>query len=325
MRRRNLLAGALAAPLAVSLRAFAQPAEGRHRIGVLIPGTPDGPTNVPTFIDGLRELGYEEGRNLVIERRYAGASEEKLLELARELVRSGVELIVAAGPSATRAARAATSTVPIVMGTHDPVEQGLIASLSRPGGNVTGWCILSVDSAQKQLAILKEAIPKLARVAVLSNPNMAAHMVRSAHLREAARDVALELTAYEVPGEETIATAFAGMRREGIQAFFVIPDPQLDALRKPLVEHAAQARVPGMYSWRLYVTAGGLMSYGPSLPQMIHRWAFYVDKILKGARPGDLPVETPRKYELVLNQRAARALNFSFPGPLLLAADEVVT
>jgi putative ABC transport system substrate-binding protein len=325
MHRRLLLQAALAAPFAAPSRALAQPAEGRHRIGLLLPGDSAGPTNVPTFIEALREMGYEEGRNLVIERRYAGTSEERLVEHARDLVKEGVEIIVAAGPSATRAAREATATVPIVMGNHDPVEQGLVASLARPGGNVTGWSMLSVDMAQKQLAILKEAIPRLARVAVVANPEMAGHALRSEALRKAARDVGLELAGLDVAREEAIAPAFATMRREGIQAFFVVPDPRLDGLRASLVRQAEEARMPGMYTWRLYVAAGGLMSYGPSLPQMVRRWAHYVDKILKGARPAELPIEAPRKYELVLNQRSARALGFTFPGTLLLAADEVIS
>ena len=158
MHRRTLLKAALAAPFARAAASHAQALEKRHRIGLLIPASADEPSNVPGFLEGLRELGYEEGRNLVIERRYAGTSEDKLVELARELVKANVELIVAAGPSATRAAREATSAVPIVMGTHDPVEQGLIASLAQPGGNMTGWCVLSVETVQKQFSLLKEAM-----------------------------------------------------------------------------------------------------------------------------------------------------------------------
>jgi len=325
MHRRTLLKVALAAPFARAAASHAQATEKRHRIGLLIPASADEPSNVPGFVEGLRELGYEEGRNLVIERRYAGTSEDKLVELARELVKANVELIVAAGPSATRAAREATSAVPIVMGTHDPVEQGLIASLAQPGGNMTGWCVLSVETVQKQFSLLKEAMPKLARAAIVANPRMAGYAYVTSQLDAAGRAVGLQLTRVDISEPGMVAPAFAAMRKERVEAFFVLPEPQLDRMGKQIVTQAAEHRIPGMYTWRLYVLDGGLMSYGPSLPQMIRRWAFYVDKILRGARPADLPVETPRKYELVLNQRAAQALGFVFPSALLLSADEVIS
>ena len=324
MQRRHLLQAALALPFAAARAARAQDSGKRHRIGVLMVGASGGTGNVPVFFDGLRELGYVEGRNLVVERRFA-ATDDALEALARELVKLDVEVIVAGGPTATRAARAATSTVPIVMGTHDPVEQGLIASLARPGGNVTGWCVLSVDSASKQFALLKEAVPRLARVGLIANPQMAAHATRMGHLTAAARDLGLHVVPIEVSSREAIAPGFQALRRERVDAFTVIPEPQLDAMSSEIVKHAAEHRLPGMYTWKLYVNAGGLMSYGPSLPAMMRLWAPYVDKILRGTRPGDLPVETPRKYELILNQRAAHALGFTFPSALLLAADEVMT
>ena len=324
MRRRTLLQAALAAPFARAGVSHAQ-APGRHRIGLLLPGNPDTSTNAPGFIDGLKELGYEEGRNLVIERRFAGTSEEKLVELARELVKANVEIIVAAGPSATRAAGDATATVPIVMGTHDPVEQGLIASLAQPGGNITGWCVLSVETVQKQFSLLKEAMPKLARAAIAGNPRMAGYAYLSRQLGAHAQSLGLQLTRIDIPDAEAVVPAFATMRKERVEAFCVVADPQVDMLAKQIVTQAADHRIPGVYIWRLYVLAGGLMSYGPSLPQMVRRWAFYVDKILRGARPADLPVETPRKYELVLNQRAAQALGFTFPSAFLLSADEVIS
>ena len=325
MRRRTLLQAALAAPFAHAAQSHAQSPERRHRIGLLLTGGANEPSNVPGFIEELRMLGYEEGRNLTIERRYAGTSEEMLDRLARELVKANVEVIVAAGPSATRAAREATSTIPIVMGTHDPVELGLIASLAQPGGNMTGWCVLSADTTQKQFSLLKEAMPKLARAAILSNPRMAGHGVLMGRLLEGERAVGLQLTRLDITDAASVAPAFTAIRKERIEAFFVVPDPQVDSLARQIAAQAAEHRIPGMYTWRLYVRAGGLMSYGPSLPAMIRRWAFYVDKILKGARPADLPVETPRKYELILNQRAAQALGFTFPSALLLSADEVVS
>ena len=324
MRRRTLLRAALAAPFARAAATHAQAPEGRHRIGVLMVGGGAGPGNVPLLYEGLRELGYVEGRNLIVERRFA-PSDDALEALARELVKLDVEVIVAGGPTATRAARAATSVVPIVMGTHDPVEQGLIASLAHPGGNVTGWCVLSVDTASKQFALLKEAVPRLARVGLIANPQMAAHATRMGHLSAAARELGLQVVPIEVSSREAVAAAFGAMRKERVEAFAVIPEPQLDLMSGEIARHAAEFRMPGMYTWKLYVSAGGLMSYGPSLPAMMRLWAPYVDKILRGARPGDLPVETPRKYELILNQRAAQALGFVFPSALLLSADEVIS
>ncbi len=324
MHRRHLLKAALALPFAAASAARAQEGGKRHRIGVLMVGGNAGPNNVPVLYDGLRELGYVEGRNLVVERRFA-TTDDALEGLARELVKLDVEVIVAGGPTATRAARAATSVVPIVMGTHDPVEQGLIASLARPGGNVTGWCVLSVDTASKQFALLKEAVPRLSRVGLIANPQMAAHATRIGHLTIAARDLGLQVVPIEVTSREAVAAAFATLHKERVEAFAVIPEPQLDLMSGEIARHAAEHRLPGMYTWKLYVSAGGLMSYGPSLPAMMRLWAPYVDKILRGTRPGDLPVETPRKYELVLNQRAAHALGFTFPSALLLAADEVLS
>jgi putative ABC transport system substrate-binding protein len=319
--RRRLLQAAfftLASPLA-----FAQ-AERVRRIGLLVPAQNRGPNNIDVFFKGMQDLGYVQGRNLQVEARFAEGSEERLAALAGELVRLNVEVIVAAGPGAARAAKAATSTVPIVMGTSDPVEQGLIASLAQPGGNVTGWCMLSVESARKQLALLKEAMPRIGRVGVLATPEAMGHHVRAGELTGGAGALGLSLAPVEVAGSEGLESAFAALRRERADAFIVLPEPAIDALRDRIAALAAQARLPGMYTWRFYADAGGLMSYGPSLPTMIALWPGYVDKILKGARPADLPVQTPTKYELVLNQRAAKAIGFTFPSSLVLAADAVI-
>jgi putative ABC transport system substrate-binding protein len=277
------------------------------------------------FYRGLRERGYEEGRNLVIERRQAGGRDDEYAALAADLVRLPVDVIVAGGPSATRAARAATSTIPIVMGTVDALEQGLIASLARPGGNITGWTLLSVESAEKQLFLLKQAIPQLSRVAVVANPRMPGHRSVVERVGEGAGKMGMRLTAVEVAGPEALEPAFAAMAKERIEAFFATPDPVvMDRAAPRLTELAARAKLPGMYQWRLYAQAGGLMSYGPSLADLVSTWAVTVDKILRGARPADLPVETPRRYELVLNMKAAQALAFTFPSALVVAADEVI-
>jgi putative ABC transport system substrate-binding protein len=323
-RRRDLLKLALAVPLLAPLGVRAQ-AEKARRIGLLIPGTPEaGKHNLDVLLDGLRDLGYVEGRNLVVERRYAGGREDRLAALATELVRQEVELIVAAGPAASLAARSATSTVPIVAGTHDPVEQGLIASLARPGGNLTGFCVLSSEAADKQLALLKEVLPRLKRVGLLAIASTARHVAHAGQVAASARKLGMGIALFDLAGPQSLEPAFAAMRSDRAEAFIVIPDAEIDAMRAPLVAAAAKHRLPGMYTWRFYADAGGLMSYGPNLRTLIATWPGYVDKILKGARPGELPMMTPTKYELVLNERAARELGFTFPGAVQLAADHII-
>ena len=318
-KRRRLLLAALAAPLAAAAQA-----PRVRRIGILVAAGARGPTqNMDVFFKGMRELGYVLEKNLHVETRYAEHVEERLPALAVELVKADVELIVAAGPAATRAARAATATVPIVMGTVDPVEQGLIQSLAQPGGNMTGFCFLSADTAQKQLSLLKQAFPRTSRVGVIANPAMV-KLMRAGALGEGARPLGLELAFVEVSSDESLEPGIASLRKERVDAFIVVPEPNLDRMRERIAALAARDKLPGMYSFRFYVDAGGLMSYGPSLRELIALWPGYVDKILKGARPGDLPVQLPTKYELVLSQRAARELGITFPQSLMLAADATV-
>ena len=319
--RRRLLQAAfltLASPLA-----FAQ-SEKVRRIGILVPAPSGGPNNMDVFFKGMQDLGYVPGRNLQVETRFAAGDAERTVALAQELVGQGVELIVAAGPGATRAAKAATSTVPIVMGATDPVEQGLIASLAQPGGNVTGWCMLSVESARKQLALLKEAVPRVARVGVVASPSAMVQHARAGELTAGARALGLSLALVELPGADGLERAFAILRKERVDAFIVMPEPAIDTLRDRLAVLAVQARLPAMYTFRQYADAGGLMSYGPSLRALIALWPGYVDRIFKGAKPGDLPVQTSSTYELVLNHRAAKAIGFTFPSSLVLAADAVI-
>jgi putative ABC transport system substrate-binding protein len=323
--RRVLLGLAIAAGLLGPGAALGQKPGRVHRIGLLLPGTLADTPWVAGLDKAFRERGYVEGTNLVVERRYGEGHDDRLPALAAELVRAKVEVLMAGGPAATRAAAAATTTVPIVMGTHDPVEQGLIASLAKPGGNVTGWCFLSAETVSKQLAVLRDAMPQVTRVAVMVNPRMAAHEVRRAHIQSAAQAMGLQLVMVEVASAEALLPAFEKMRSERAEAFLLIPEPSLiDRLRTDIVGLAARHRLPAMYAFRMYPEAGGLMSYGPSLLDLMYLWPGYVDKILKGARPGELPVETPRKYELVLNQRTARELGFTFPHSLVLAADATI-
>ena len=311
--------------LLAPLSTLAQKAVKVHRIGMLMAHPPGTPPYLEAFYQELRDLGYVEGRNLAIERRYADGRDERLPALAAELVQLKVEVLVASGPSPTRAASQATKTIPIVMGNHDPVEQGLIASFAHPGGNITGWSFLSVELGGKQLEILKKALPRLARVAVLANPDTPGHALRIHHLKEAAQALGLQLHALEVSSPGALDPAFAAMTRARVEAFFVLPEPTvMDALGPQIVVRAAQHRLPAMYHWKMYVEAGGLMSYGPSLPDLSRRMAVYVDRILKGAKPANLPVETPLKYEFVINLKTAEALGLTFPAQLLVFANEII-
>jgi putative ABC transport system substrate-binding protein len=327
MRRRTVQLAALLA-LALLVAPVAVPAQRPvkvHRIGLLMAHPPGTPPYLEAFYKELRDLGYVEGQNLVIERRYGEGHDERLPALAAELVQLKVEVLVASGPSPTRAAHQATKTIPIVMGNHDPVDQGLIASFARPGGNVTGWSFLSVELGGKQLEILKQLLPRLARVAVLANPATPGHALRIRHLQEAARALGLQLHALDVTSPEALDQAFAAMTRAGVEAFFVLPEPTvIDGLRGQMVARAAQHRLPAMYHWKMYAEAGGLMSYGPSLPDLSRRMAVYVDRILKGANPATMPVETPLKYEFVINLKTAEALGLTVPPHLQVFANELI-
>jgi putative ABC transport system substrate-binding protein len=278
------------------------------------------------FRQGLRELGYVEGQNIVIEYRYAEGRDDRLADLAAELVRLKVDVIVAVSGVGTRAVQHATRTIPIVMaGASDPVGEGLVASLARPGGNTTGLSLLSAELPGKRLEILKETVPQSARVAVLTNLANPNHASVMHNLTGAAQALGLHLHVVELRRPDELDAAFAAMTRAGADALFVQGEPVLlDGLRGRIVDLAATSRLPAMYSWRMYVDAGGLMSYGPSLSDMMRRAATYVDKILKGAKPADLPVEQPMKFELVINLKTAKALGLTIPPTLLFQADEVI-
>jgi putative ABC transport system substrate-binding protein len=313
----------LGAPLA----AEAQQATKVHRIGWLSPSSPAwGRANVEAFQQGLRALGYVEGQNLVIESRYAEEREERLPELVAELVRLQVEVIVAVGSSATRAAQPATRTIPIVMaGANDPVGAGFVASLARPGGNITGLSFLAAELPGKRLELLKETVPQSARVAVWANPASPTYAAVMHNLTGAARALGLHLHVLAVHSADELDTAVAAMPQARVDALLVVSDPALMApLRGRVVTLAAERRLPAMYDWKFYVEAGGLMSYGPSFQDTSRRAATYVDKILKGAKPTDLPVEQAMKFELVINLKTAQELGLTMPPSLLLQADEVI-
>jgi len=309
------------------LAAEAQPAGKVYRIGRLIPGPPiESSAFEEAFRQGLHELGYVEGQNLVIEYRYAEGSLDRLRDLADELVRLKVDVIVTGGVAAVRAAEHATRTIPIVMAaTFDPLGQGLVASLAHPGGNITGLSFLSAELPGKRLELLKETVPQSTRIAVLANPANPSYESHMHNLTVAARALGLQLHIVEVRRADVLDNAFTAMTHAGADALIVLSDPLLmDSLRGRVTDLAATHRLPAMYDWRMYVDAGGLMAYGPSLSDTHRRAAGYVDKILKGAKPADLPVEQPTKFELVINLKTAKALGLTIPPTMLFQADEVI-
>ena len=316
--------GFLVAPLA----AEAQPPTKVYRIGWLRPDSPPLSPWPPqeAFRQRLHELGYVEGQNLVIESRYAEGSEERLPALAAELVRLKVDVIVAPGTAAILAAQHATRTIPTVMtGANDPAGQGLVASLARPGGNTTGLSNLGVELPGKRLELLKETVPQSTRIAVLGNPADPAYEPALHTVTVAAQTLGLHLHVVELRRAEELDTAFTAITQEGADALIVVSDPVLmDGLRGQVADRAATSRLPAMYDWKMYVEAGGLMAYGPSLPETHRRAATYVDKLLKGATPADLPVERPTKFDLLINLKAAKALGLTIPPVVLFQADEVI-
>jgi putative ABC transport system substrate-binding protein len=308
--------------------ADAQPVGKTHRIGYLAPGSVTGdPRPREAFREGLRELGWVEGRNIVIEYRFAEGRLDRLPDLAAELVRLKVDVIAAATAPPVMAAKNATSTIPIVMLTvADPVGRGIVASLSRPGGNVTGVAYgVGTDTFGKALELLKEAIPGVRRVAVLSNPDSPGQPLM-AGIKSAARSLGLGLQLVDARGPAQFDGAFAAIAKGGSEALLVVTDPTylLPGAATRLADLAARKRLPSMHAQRPAVEAGGLMSYGPSIAALFRHGAVFVDKILRGARPADLPVEQPTKFELVINLNTAKTLGLTIPPSVLARADEVI-
>ena len=314
--------------LAVPLAAEAQPAGKRvPRIGYLDGGSLSANSvRIEAFRQGLRELGYVEGQNIAIEWRSAEGKADQLPGLAAELVRLKVDAIVTGGAGATRPAKEATSTIPIVMAQDsDPVESGFVTSLSRPGGNITGLSTLHPEISVKRLEILKEVLPRLSRVAFFGTSTWAgnAHGLRETEM--AARTLAVNLQYLDVSRPKDFEIAFQAARKGQAEAVvMVVWGPLLNPRRKEIAELATKSRLPTIYRERQHVEAGGLMAYGPDIPDLFRRAAIYVDKILKGAKPADLPVEQPTKFELVINLKTAKALGLTIPQTLLLRADEVI-
>ena len=317
----------VAAPTLWAGTAGAQEARKVHRIGYLSGGTAvsRGPFLV-AFMRGLSELGYVEGQSFVIERRFAEGRFERLPELARDLLAWKPDVLLVSTTPANAAARSATATVPIVMvAVADPVGAGLIRSLARPGGNVTGVTNIGAELAGKRLEILKEMVPGAARIAVLINPDDPNAKLQLDQAGLAARNLAVELAPIlHVRGADDLARAFDAARAGRATAALRMIDPLSTALREPTVSLAAEHRMPVFYPFREDVTAGGLISYGTSLPDQYRQSAMFVHKILSGASPADLPVEQPTRFELAVNLKTAKALDLAIPTSILLRADEVI-
>jgi putative ABC transport system substrate-binding protein len=313
----SLMAGPLSARAQVPARVF--------RIGLLGGSTP---TSVEArhvwrgFFQGLQDLGYVEGQNTVFEGRYYGDNLDQLPALAAELVRLQVDVILAAAPPAPEAARRATSTIPIVMANHaDPVGSGLVASIARPGGNVTGLSMQSPDMRVKQLELLKEILPRLTRVAFLRNPAIPLDV---RELEAAARSLGIRAQMVEARAPNEIEGAFRAAREERAGALSVLAGSMFFAHRALIAELAVKSRLPTVYLLREHAEAGGLLTYGIDVRDSFRRAAGYVDRILRGAKPGDLPIEQPTKFELVINLKTAKALGLSIPRSVLLRADQVI-
>ena len=325
-RARVLILAFGLAILSWPLASAAQQSGQIHKIGLLLAASPE--NAAPWIAIGkaaLREIGYVEGRNLAIEYRYSSGQNDRLPGLAGELLKLNVGLIVALGDITIEAARQATRTTPIVMiSGGDPVGAGFVASLAHPGGNVTGVASLIPDINPKMLSLLKEAVPRATRIGVLWNPVSRGGVLGYKGMQEAARGLGVTLSSYETRRGVDFDGVFAAMVRERIEAMVVLTDPQTFNQRDRIRDLAARNRIPAMYEIREFVDDGGLMAYGPSLAGMIRRSVFYVDKILRGAKPADLPVEQPTKFELVINSKAVKALGLALPQSVLLRADQLI-
>jgi len=295
------------------------------RIGLLFVGDSSPSSTMDAFRQGLRDLGYVEGKNIILEYRYAEGKVERLPQLAEELVRLPVDLIVTATSPAIHAAKRATDTTPIVFAASgNPMATGYVASLARPGGNVTGLSVMDYELSGKRLELLAEAVRKVSRIAVLWNPGNGAMVLKMKEVQNAAQGLRLELKSMEVRDPQDFDRVLAALPREHAHALLTLADPLTLFHRDRIIEMAAKGRVPGMYEERGFVEAGGLMSYGPSFEANYRRAAVYVDKILKGAKPGDLPVEQPTKFELVINLKAAKQIGVTVPQSVLYKADRVI-
>ena len=305
---------------ALCFPAEAQQATKVPRIGFLI--TAPSLARVEAFQQGLRELGWVEGKSIAVEYRYA---EGNFDQAAAELVRLGIDVIVAGGPTATRSAKQATTKIPIVMANvSDPVALGFVGSLSRPGGNVTGFSTGSTELSGKRLELLKEAIPKVSRIGILWNPTNPGSAANLKETEIAASSLGLKPQLLEIRGPEEFNSAFSASVKGRAQALIILGNPIAFSYRKRIVELAAKSRLPAMYYSRDFTEVGGLMSNAPNIPEQFRRVATYVDKILKGVKPAELPVEQPTKFEFVINLKTAKQIGLTIPPTALARADKVI-
>ena len=323
MNRRELmllLAGAMTAARALRAQQRAMPV-----IGYLASGSPDSSApSVTGFRQGLSETGYVEGQSVVIEYRWAEGRYDRLPALAANLVDLRVDVIVASGSTAPRAAKNATSAIPIVFAGGDPVAGGLVASFARPGGNLTGFSLMVGELMPKRLELLSDLIPQARSIALLVNPNSASTERTIRDLQEAARAKGVQLIILKAGTESEIEGAFGSLVERQAHALLVGADPFFNSRREQLVALASRHAVPAIYEWREFVTSGGLISYGPSLTSIYRQLGIYAGRIVKGAKPADLPVQQPTTFELVVNLKTAKALGLTVPQTILARADEVI-
>ncbi len=322
----SLIATLALGPLGMPPAADAQQVPKVPRIGLLSPFSPsDTALWHQAFRQGLRDRGWVEGKNVSIEYRYAEGRHDRIPDLTAELVRLKVDIIVATIGTDALAAQKATRTIPIVMAASgDPVASGLVESLARPGGNITGLSQMAPELAGKRLELLKEIVPKLSRVAVLWNPQGSTSRLSWKEIQLPARELRVQLHSLEVRSSNDLDKAFKDATRARAGALAITPDPVFAANLKRIADLAAKSRLPSIFHFREFVDFGGLVAYGPDRSDMFRRAAAYVDKILKGAKPADLPVEQPTRFELVINLKTAKALGLTFPPSVLVRADQVI-
>ena len=322
MKRRDFITLLGGATVAWPLGAGAQQPPKIARIGYLSAGSP--PPS-PAFWQGMRDLGYVEGRNILVEYRWAEGKPERLPELAAELVRLKIDVLFAFGTQSALAARRVTATTPVIFHTHaDPIEAGFVGSLARPGGVLSGVTLIAPELAGKRLELLQRTVPTASRVAVLvntANPGMHSTL---RNLEAAAPALQLNLQIFDARAAHELESSLTGIERGRVSALYVSLDPLFLERRTNIIERAAKERLPALFDVKEFAQAGGLMSYGPGLAASFRRMAYYVDRVLKGEKPADLPVEQPTKFELVINLKTAKALGLQFPPTLLALADEVI-
>jgi putative ABC transport system substrate-binding protein len=326
MKRRDFIVFIVVVTTMSPLQIYAQQSRKIPRIGVLLPGAPlSFALRTKAFLDGLKELGYVEGRTIAIEWKWGDDQPDTLSGLAADLVRANVDVIVTGGTSAAKVLKATTRIIPIVMAiVGDPVAAGLVDSLARPGGNATGFSIIAPELGTKRLELLKEIVPNLSSIAVLSNAENPQSNIEMKEMQTAAQAMGLQLHPVEISTESGFEDAFAVMQRAGAQALIVLTDPILFSQRKRAIDLASKYKLPAVYFFQGFVEDGGLMSYGPSDTDLFRRAAGYVDSILKGTKPGELPVQQPTKFDLFINLGTAKTLGVTIPESFLSRADKVI-